>query len=1158
MNYEVYSYWNLLELEGVFNAIAALTASNDFTGLLRVLALVAMIALVLAVLAGRARHEDFWRWVIMAAIVNGMLLVPKTSVILVDRTGTEPNRVVANVPVGLAALAHGTSRIGDWLTRAFETVFALPDDLQFQKRGLMFGHAVLTETQFLSPDMVSGAWMKDFQEFWRECVTPDIITNYLPLDTLRKTTDLWAALGDTNPARYVTLTTVGTVPCHPTAYNDLGNRLNNSVVPALITSYGLQKFPNDPQAVTNAQNGIVASYAFGLGISNTAHNIVKQAAMQQAMVLAYCGVFSQSGDSNRAALCYSTAMGAYQTNHTYQVLAKIAESSMPKLKSAIEIIQYAVAPIILAFAVVAGHLAFPVLKTYTMSLVWIQLWPPLYAVVHYIQTVKMQAYEAALGASAGTLEGSAQLVNMGVSDQAVAGMLTMAIPPIAAALVKGGEVGLQAVAGLVSAPRTAERQAADVAKGNESVGQWKTSPMVDYAASPTPVMARRNDDGSYTYTHPDGATTFNAGTALDRASFSVKSTERAARSASRLSEAAETTAVSELVSGARTLGASIQRGIDFAISRLKEAGNDNQWGIDNAAEVVKAAETVQNIQDRYLKEHGVNERLHAAIKGAAQAIAQTPGLINAVSPVRLQAQLAAELGSETDAAIAARHALDLARTQKYSETVRTVAKATQSNAFSEAEKSATGAKDSVQALTTEGLQRLEQASANFQRSLAYKELAGFIKEGAVSIDQDLTTRVMNRLAYERATIDGHTYNGFRKEEVDALMRQNSPEMRALVERIANEETEALLRERFGELKTPQDVRALFESENARLLSADDVVKQSGQWGGAIQGAAAGAGVDPNKPVVDNWGLKEQVGGQLSTGQAAVKQGENRVGQDGTWVEQGVREKTDPPPSFLGMVGTSVANAAAGGLPSGTVWGVDQALGKVSEWTGGTINPQPSASFWRKDADNYQGGWTGFAVDTALMAAGGPAGKAVGKAAGKVIGKELGEKAAQNILKENATTAVGHNYPGLTSIVAGEAKQEVVDAAANIGARAGVPAGMMAGGEIADRTGAGERLGPRVEGALDQAVAAGEGVVRETFGLPPQTQQPSGPGTSAGVLDGAWNQGEKAAGDLFSGSPGGSNLGSLLGGGQRPMPPQPQPVEGTQGQQKDDAPPPSGR
>lgn len=829
MNYEIYSYWNIIELQGVFNAIAALTASSDFTGLLRVLALIAIVSLVLAVLAGRARHEDFWRWVIMLAIMNGLMIVPKSTVILVDRTGTEPNRVVSNVPIGLAVLAHTTTKFGDWLTRAYETVFSLPNDLQFQKHGLMFGHAMLTETQVLSPDMASGTWMKDFQEFWRECVTPDIVSGYLSVDTLRNSTNLWADLGGTNPARYVTLSTVGTVPCHPTAYNDLGSRLDNAVVPAIITSYGTRKFPGDAMAVTNTKNGIVAAYSYGLGVSNTAEAIVKQAAVQQAMTQAYCGVFAQSGDSNRAALCYSTGMGAYQTNKTYETLAEIARSSMPKLKSAIEIVQYAVAPIIIAFAVVAGHLALRVLKTYAMSLVWVQLWAPLYAVVHYIQTVKMQNYQDVLGAAAGTLQGSATLFNMGVSDQAVAGMLVVAIPPIAAALVKGGEVGLQAVAGLVSAPRTAERQAADTAKGNESVGQWKTAPTIDYAASPAPVMARRSDDGSYTYAHPDGSTTYNSSTARDSATFSVRTIGRTERSASHLSEEAQTAATGQLVSAAKSIGASMQRAIDFSLSHLRETGNENKWGIDNAAEVAKAAETAQNIQDKYLKEHGVNEKLHAAIKGTAQAVAQTPKLLDALSPVSLQGKLAAELGSETDAAIAAKHALDLARTQGYSEAVRTVAKATQSKAFSEAEKSTTGAKDSLQALTTEGMQHIDQASASFQKSLAYKELASAVRSGAVSIDLDLTTRVMNRLANERATIDGHTYNGFKKHEVDALMRNNNPEMLAMVERIANEETEAMLRERFGNLKTPEEVRAFFKEGKERIPGKNEIVSQGNEW-----------------------------------------------------------------------------------------------------------------------------------------------------------------------------------------------------------------------------------------------------------------------------------------------------------------------------------------
>ena len=484
--------------QGAFNAIAALTNSNNFTGLLRVLALIAILSLALAVLAGRARHEDFWRWVVMVALVNGLMIVPKANVILVDKTGTEPNRTVANVPIGLAALAHGASTIGDWLTRAYETVFSLPDDLKFQKRGLMFGHRILEETQVMSTDMVSGTWQRDFQEYMRECVAPDLISGYLSIDTLRKSTNLWAALGNTNPALYVTLSTTGTVACSPTAYQDLTNRLNNAVVPAIITSYGLKLFPGDTLANAKTQNAIVTAYSHGLGTASTAQSIVQQAAIQTAFVQAYCGLFAQAGDSNRAALCYSVGMGAYQTNRTYEVLAKIAESSMPKLKSAIEIIQYAIFPIIVAFAVVAGHLSIPVLKTYAMSLVWVQLWPPLYAVVHYIMTVKMQTYQNALGAAAATLEGAGQLVSMAVSDQAVAGMLALAIPPLAAALVKGGEVGLQAVAGLVSAPRTAERQAADVAKGNESVGQWRTAGMVEYSTTPTPVLAHRNADGSFT------------------------------------------------------------------------------------------------------------------------------------------------------------------------------------------------------------------------------------------------------------------------------------------------------------------------------------------------------------------------------------------------------------------------------------------------------------------------------------------------------------------------------------------------------------------------------------------------------------------------------------------------------------------------------------
>jgi len=236
VNFEIYAYWNTTELVNVFNAIAAITGSGDFNGLLRTLALVVIIGLVVAVLAGKSRQEDFWRWVVMLAVMHGMLLVPKSNVLIVDRTGTNPAQVVGNVPIGLAALAHGTSKIGDWLTTAFESVFSLPDDVQLRKTGTLFGHRVMLErlgTQFASPVL-----MRNLDEFYRECVVPDLATGQINPDALAKTENIWQEFSNTNPGLLVTIadyndpSVTNTVNC-PSAYGALTTQLNldaNSVL----------------------------------------------------------------------------------------------------------------------------------------------------------------------------------------------------------------------------------------------------------------------------------------------------------------------------------------------------------------------------------------------------------------------------------------------------------------------------------------------------------------------------------------------------------------------------------------------------------------------------------------------------------------------------------------------------------------------------------------------------------------------------------------------------------------------------------------------------------------------------------------------------------------------------------------------------------------
>lgn len=1077
MNFEVYSYWNLPELEGAFNAIASLTATNNFTGLLRLLALVAILSLALAVLAGRARQEDFWRWVVMLALVNGMMLVPKATVVLVDRTSSQPTRVVANVPIGLAALAHGTSKIGDWLTRAYETVFSLPNDLQFQKNGLMFGHRVLTETVKWTPELANGTWMRDFQEFWRECVMPDIASGYLSVDAINKSHDLWGQLNNTNPALYVTLTTVGTVSC-PSAYTDLTNRLNSTVVPAMIQLIADMYYPGVATRVTQAKNAITAAFSYGLGVSNTAESIVKQQMTINASLTAYCNTFAQLGDANKAALCYSSTMGANQTNYTYQVLSKIAESSMPKLKSAIELIQYAVFPIIIAFAVVAGHLGLGVLKAYVMSLVWIQLWPPLYAIVHYIQTTKLPQYKDMLAGLGDTMVGQADLVQLGVSDQAIAGMLVLAIPPIAAALVKGGEVGLQAVAGLVSGPKTAERQAAENAKGNESLGQWKAAPMVDYAASPTPVMALRGADGSYTYTHPDGSVTYNAGTALDRASFRVSSAGREGMALNQSAEQAETAAVGRLVQAGRETSAAISQVGEFLRSYEKGKVAGNEFSQQDIASLSQAYNQMQDIAKNFEKLFGLREgmggRVLGELAGSAGAEVFGTGL-----KTSLKAQGVSEATLSDEKKIA--EALRLAT--QYQDALQRVGQVASQDKFANSDSSGARAMQGIRAHLDTALRHSEQASATYQQSLAYKELASKVKEFGVSIDQDLTTRIMNRLATERATIDGHTYNGFRKEEIDALMRQNSPEMRALIERIANEETAALIKERFGDLKTPEDVRRFFAT--GRSAVGDESAVRA--WGQGqldnVQGAARMAGVDPTQEVRSDLPGRVQKG--LSKVEGEIAAGKSASGEEGAKVRTFVEGELEKPGSMLGR---AFSNAGGAWMPQGTTFLLD----KVGEKLGVDLTP---GSFADREAKSYKGTIGEAIFDTAVFGLsiplGGMAGRYVGNAVGRFVGKEAGEAAAAAIRKENEFTIVGQHFPHLTNIAAEQVKREVIEKAGEDFGRAVKYVGMAGGGVI----------GPAIfgnDGLLQRAWAQGEqaarGLVpegmRSSTALQPEQAQPA--------------------------------------------------------------------
>lgn len=147
MDFEDFTYGGGEFLRLVFNGIAAIVGTGDYVTALK---LAAIIGLIWVLVEGAFRQRPLnLQWLLGVILVYLAFMVPKANVIITDRIDATQSGVVANVPIGLAATARTFSLLGDWLTRSYETVFSLPDDLRYHQSGMLFAtYLVEASTRF--------------------------------------------------------------------------------------------------------------------------------------------------------------------------------------------------------------------------------------------------------------------------------------------------------------------------------------------------------------------------------------------------------------------------------------------------------------------------------------------------------------------------------------------------------------------------------------------------------------------------------------------------------------------------------------------------------------------------------------------------------------------------------------------------------------------------------------------------------------------------------------------------------------------------------------------------------------------------------------------------------------------------------------------------
>ena len=569
--FEIYAYQNSESLAGIFNAIAAIMGAGNYSS---AIAIAVVFGFVVAMLAQALSPEkmDGWKWLAGVVLVSSILMVPKVTVGIVDKTGGTPVRVVANVPFGAAIFGSMTSQVGNMLTEMFETAFqrlpgsaALPAELAYQQNGMMFGARMVKYTRnvvFLSPQ-----FRTDLIAFIDNCTKYDLLDGTLDPAVFATSDNVWALMATPNPARLTPISTgpgASTIVTCDTAYPILNaqaiaqvglirGKLAGQLNPTLTQAAALAAVDTQIQAAY-IKNQIANAAA-------TASGIILQNAMINALNDTSQIAGQRINDPASLLLGMGRAQALAQVNASWMNFGKVAEEALPLIRNTIEAICYALFPfVVLLLFLTSGRSTLLALKSYVITLLWIQLWPPIYAVLNYMASLAAASQLAAAADVGGTkalsIMSASSIYSGAVSMEAVVGYMVMAIPAIAWAAIKGMEtIGQAAITGTSSLQGSVGSASGAAALGN--VGQGNVSmDQVFLAPNRTSAFMRSWQDANGTTHRESSLTGIHAQSILRNEGFasrqvSMKVSARDVQSANKSAEAA----LGESVSANTTLAA---------------------------------------------------------------------------------------------------------------------------------------------------------------------------------------------------------------------------------------------------------------------------------------------------------------------------------------------------------------------------------------------------------------------------------------------------------------------------------------------------------------------------------------------------------------------------------------------------------------------------
>lgn len=771
MEYNIITFGNGEILKGVFDAIATCLNAHSGTLYIPLIRLSVIIGALWAALY--AIYGDYIKaitgWILPMTAIMQLLFVPQATVWITDPV-TKYHQKVDHVPYGLAMVAGHISKIGHGITEQVERVFVLPDDLKYQKTGSLFASHLLQQAKTFR--ITNEDLAENMRQFVGQCVAYDaLLGRKYTINDLRNSDDIWGLVSSqASPARsflWRNLRLEGTHGARPqivtckegvTRFNNLWNgEIDRSAWFFGKKIFGKNGYVNPK---TELLKYLPIAYETLTDMAKTAQEILKQ----NMMIYAVVDGIEQKSTSLGNAPNFAVRRAYLQQRSTYETLGAMAAETLPSMKAVLEAIAYSAFLFVIPLAVLPFGWRF--LTSWVQTLLWLQMWAPLYAVLNYIMTMAARAKSISalsLSNEAGiTIANSVGLVNVNADIAAMAGYLAMSIPFLCIALVKGVGSFVHLASHLSNVTQGAASQAAaEATTGNYSFGnisdgnrQIANSNMLNhsYAASYRSASFQHADGRTDITTSADGQQIVNVASSNLPISLNVAETQSAQLSeqASKSYQKAMHKSASYVESMAETFRHSVDLSDHKANSQQSSDHYNDGKSIEQSESLSKSSQMVKDlVKNKNLTAEQASQVMVAASIGGNRGY-------SILGMLGFNIEARGSISGNASLQEIYQNAERVAKTEDLQSSLRQTAQSVHNQSFSENDEHGKRLAENIANSWDKSNNFREEASKSFRESEDYSHQASVNKISAASINASYTQEFAEWLSKQKAdNTSGH-------------------------------------------------------------------------------------------------------------------------------------------------------------------------------------------------------------------------------------------------------------------------------------------------------------------------------------------------------------------------------------------------------------------